>query len=76
MTEVDQIICSTSIVRYLERQLPKIRDSYELAITSYALAITGSAESDLAYGKLTLARKEEGGMVYWGRSPIETNSVR
>ncbi len=43
-------------VKYLERQLPKIRDSYELAITAYALAVTGSAETDLAFGKLTQVR--------------------
>ncbi len=63
-------------VRYLERQLPKIHDAYELAITAYALAITGSAETDLAYGRLTQARREEGGMVYWGRTSIKTNDVR
>jgi CD109 antigen len=63
-------------VRYLERMLAKIEDSYELAITAYALAIAGSSVSDLAYGKLTEKQREEGGMVYWGRSPIETNSVR
>lgn len=63
-------------VNYLERNLPKIKDSYELAITAYALALAGSAEADLAYGELLAARKEEGGMVYWGRSPIKTNRVR
>jgi len=63
-------------VRYLERMLAKMEDSYELAITAYALAIAGSSVSDLAYGKLTDKRRESGGMLYWGRSPIETNSVR
>ncbi len=62
--------------KYLERHFHKITDSYELAITAYALALSGSAESDLAYGQLMSAMKEEGGMVYWGRSPIQTNSVR
>ena len=47
-------------VNYLERQLPKIRDPYELAITAYALAVSGSAESDLAYGELMGAMREEG----------------
>ena len=63
-------------VKYLERNLRKIRDSYELAITAYALAVSGSAEADLAYGALMAEKKEEGGMVYWSRSPIQTNRVR
>ena len=49
-------------VRYLERNLPKITDHYELAITAYALATSGSAESDLAYGQLRAIAREEGGM--------------
>jgi len=48
-------------VRYLERNLPKITDHYELAITAYALALAGSAESDLAYGQLRAIAREEGG---------------
>ncbi|TRY74425.1 hypothetical protein TCAL_00656 [Tigriopus californicus] len=63
-------------VKYLERHLAKIVDSYELAITAYALAVSGSAETELAYRKLQGARREEGGMLYWGRSPIKTNRVR
>ena len=56
--------------------MPKIRDPYELAITTYALAVTGSAEADLAYAKLKGMAKEEGGMIYWGRTDITTNDVR
>ena len=48
-------------VRYLERNLPKITDHYELAITAYALSMAGSAESDLAYGQLRAIAREEGG---------------
>ena len=48
-------------VRYLERNLPKITDHYELAITAYALALAGSSESDLAYGQLRAIAREEGG---------------
>ena len=29
--------------------------------------------ADLAYGHLMSAAREEGGMVYWGRSDITTN---
>ena len=32
-----------------------------------------SSMADLAFGNLMLAAKEEGGMVYWGRSDISTN---
>ena len=63
-------------IKYLERNLPKIKDPYELAITTYALAVTGSAEADFAYSLLKAIQKEEGGMVYWGRSDIKTNDVR
>ena len=63
-------------IKYLERNLPKIKDSYELAIVAYALAVSGSAKSDLAYRALKGAMKEEGGMIYWSRSQIETNKVR
>ena len=62
-------------IKYLERNLPKIKDSYELAIVAYALAVSGSAKSDLAYRALKGAMKEEGGMIYWSRSKIETNKV-
>jgi CD109 antigen len=63
-------------IRYLERNLPKINDEYEIAVVAYALAVTGSAKSDLAYRKLKGATREEGGMIYWSRSPIKTNRVR
>ena len=55
--------------------MPKMKDSYELAIVAYALAVSGSAKSDLAYRALKGAMKEEGGMIYWSRSKIETNKV-
>jgi len=32
---------------YLERNLPEIKDGYELAITAYALALAKSSEADL-----------------------------
>ena len=53
-----------------------MKDSYELAVVAYALAVSGSAKSDLAYRALKGAMKEEGGMIYWSRSNIETNKVR
>ena len=62
-------------IQYLERQWPQLEgtDSYELAITAYALALIRSDESILAYRHLLKFRKEEGGLVYWGKSPIAPN---
>jgi len=58
---------------YLERNLPEITDGYELAITTYALALAKSSEADLAYGRLLGSARENDGLVYWGRSIIDTN---
>ena len=63
-------------ISYLERNLRKIEDPYDLAIVAYALAKSGSSEADLAYKKMMDVRKEEGGMIYWSRSNITTNRVR
>ena len=38
-----------------------------------AILIVQSSMADLAYGHLMSAAREEGGMVYWGRSDITTN---
>jgi len=61
---------------YLERNLPKINDPYEMAITAYALALSRSAEADSAYGKLLTMQREEDGKIYWSRHPIKVNRVR
>jgi len=37
---------------YLERNLARITDPYDMALTAYALALSKSPESDSAYGKL------------------------
>ena len=63
-------------VSYLERNLRKINDAYEMAIVAYALALSGSAEADLAYKDLLSMNKTDGGMVYWSRNDITTNRVR
>jgi hypothetical protein len=63
-------------MKYLERNLPKITDPYDLAITAYALVLSRSAEADAAYGKLLQMKREEGGMVYWSPTRIVTNRVR
>ena len=47
-----------------------------MAIVAYALALSGSAEADLAYKDLLSMNKTDGGMVYWSRNDITTNRVR
>ena len=71
--------CSTSrhrAMKYLERNLARISDPYELAITAYALARSRSPEADTAYGRLLGMKRVEDGMVYWSRTKITTNPVR
>ena len=63
-------------VHYLEKNLPMIKDPYDLAITAYALALSRSAEADAAYGKLMKMKRIESGMVYWSPTKIETHRVR
>ena len=67
---------------FLERKLNQIKSNqievneshgYDVAITAYALALAQSQDADLAYGKLLAIKREEDGMVYWGKSKITTN---
>ena len=61
-------------ISYLERNLPTLTDAYELAITTYALALAKSPMSDIAYGMMKAAASVSGGgMNYWGRTEIKTN---
>jgi CD109 antigen len=62
--------------RFLERNLPKVTDSYDLAIVSYALVLSRSPEADAAYGRLLQMKREESGMVYWSPTKINTNRGR
>jgi hypothetical protein len=61
---------------YLERNLARIVDPYDMAITAYALALSKSPESDIAYGKLLKMKREEAGMTYWSPTKIAYNNVR
>ena len=63
-------------VIYLERNLPSITDGFDLAITTYALALAKSSRADIAFGQMMRASREEDSMTYWGRTPITTNRVR
>lgn len=61
--------------QFLERNLPKITDPYDLAIVSYALVISRSPEADAATGILFKMKREESGMVYWSPTKIEPNNI-
>ena len=63
-------------IKYLERNLPRITDPYEMAITSYALALSESPEAGTAYLALKNMKREEGGMVYWSPTKIKPNGVK
>lgn len=58
---------------YLERNLPLITDGYAIAIVTYALALSKSAMADVAFGHMMEAVRQDDSMMYWGRTPIETN---
>ena len=61
---------------FLQRSLSSFNDSssgYEVAIIAYALALAKSEDADLAYGKLLSMKREEDGMIYWGKKEIKTN---
>ena len=46
-----------------------------MAIIAYALALAKSQDADLAYGKLLSMRRQEDGMIYWGKNEIKTNRL-
>ncbi|GFQ90018.1 pregnancy zone protein, partial [Trichonephila clavata] len=62
-------------VRYLERRLPQLRDSYQVALVTYALMEAGSVEAELGFNKLDGLRREKEGMVYWSPEPISSSEV-
>ena len=71
--------CSTGrqrALRYLERHLNNLRDPYEVAIVTYALAKSRSPEADSAMAMLMRHKRDEGGFVYWSRTAIKPNRVR
>eukprot|EP00095_Tigriopus_kingsejongensis_P006650 maker-scaffold363_size195477-snap-gene-0.39 protein:Tk06650 transcript:maker-scaffold363_size195477-snap-gene-0.39-mRNA-1 annotation:"hypothetical protein DAPPUDRAFT_320142" len=63
-------------VSYLERNLALLDDGYAIAITTYALARSKSSMADVAFGQMMRVAREEDSMIYWGRTPIDTNRVR
>ena len=58
---------TASAIRYLEGRLASIDDPYTMAITAYALELSGSAARDQAYEKLmSMAQEDENGALFWG----------
>ena len=63
---------------YLQRRLSSYNDSsrgFEVAIIAHALALAKSPDADLAYKKLLSIKREEDGMIYWGKNEIKTNRL-
>ena len=44
-----------------------------MCLAAYALSLAKSSSSSLAYKRMMAMAREEGGMVYWGRTHIKTN---
>jgi CD109 antigen len=53
-------------IAYLEKELDNEDDPYTLAITAYALEMSGSKRSEIAYKKLLSTSKEDENGLYWG----------
>ena len=74
-----QQYCSTGrqrAIKFLERNVFRITDPYEVAIITYALAKSRSPEADMAMSKLMALKRDEGSFVYWSRTKINPNRVR
>ena len=74
LLEADNTGSAASAVSYLEGRLDEIDDPYTMAITTYALELSDSAQKDAAYEKLmSMAQVDDNGALYWGGGglPIE-----
>ncbi|KAK7083283.1 hypothetical protein SK128_009994 [Halocaridina rubra] len=59
--------------RFLEKQLDNLWDSYDVAITTYALVVVGSPAKEVAIKMLESHAKVSGKLMHWSRSPINSN---
>lgn len=64
----------SSATRFLESELPLMTDVYELAISTYVLTLAGSPRAREAMDKLQQLATSEGGMKFWTKSDVPTNS--
>ncbi len=70
LLEAGETDSSSQAVGYLEGKLDEMTDSYEVAITTYALELADSPLKDKAYDKLmSLAKEDENGL-HWGSDDI------
>ncbi|GLH03267.1 Uncharacterized protein GBIM_09200 [Gryllus bimaculatus] len=61
---------------YLEHMLSQLTDPYAIAITAYALTLSGSSERDKAMRLLQRHGRKLDGLLYWSRVPIPPNEIR
>ncbi len=67
LLEAGRDSATANAIRYLERRLASIGDPYTMAITAYALELSGSPARDQAYEKLmSMAQEDENGALFWG----------
>ena len=58
-------------IGYLEGRLDEMDDPYTMAITAYALELSGSALEDRAYERLmSMAQTDDNGALYWGGGAV------
>lgn len=67
---------STAASHYLEAALEGMTDDYPLALTTYALSLTGSGQAAQALDALMAIAKEDEDGLYWGDeiTPLNTSS--
>ncbi|KAF2360648.1 Alpha-macroglobulin receptor-binding [Trinorchestia longiramus] len=66
---------TVSAVRYLERELPRLSDPYDIAVVAWALTTAGAGGSDLAFERLDLNKRTSDSRIYWSREPIGHNPI-
>src|SRR2546423_1879659 len=62
-------------LRFLERSLADITNSYQIAITTYALTIADSTEKEHAFSLLHSKRIEAAEFIYFSPGPVPTNAI-
>ena len=74
LMEAGDSVSAAGAVSYLEGRLDGMEDPYTMAITAYALELSGSQLRGQAYEKLmSMAQEDDNGALYWngGGPPIE-----
>ncbi|KAK7083289.1 hypothetical protein SK128_010000 [Halocaridina rubra] len=71
--QAEAAIARLKAIRFLERQLDRLWDSYDVAITTYALVVVGSPLKEVAIKILASHAKISGKLMHWSRTPISSN---